>query len=475
MRAEMLSWCRQNGLFAPGERVICAVSGGADSMAMLWCLHCLQSELSVRVEAAHFNHRLRGEESDRDEAFVREFCAAHGIALTVGAAPENACGPSGVEETARRLRYAFFETLDCDRLATAHNANDNAETILLNLLRGTGLRGLCGIPPVRGRIVRPLLFASRQEILEYLRAEGISWVEDSTNTADDCLRNRLRHRVLPLLYEEAPDLPARLTGQSLLLRGEDAYLDRQARLLLAQAQEDEALWRVAPLREAPEVLQRRAIRVLLRAFYPADVAQCHVEAVRALLTADSPSAEVSLPHGLCACRVYEKLTVREAGRTEPFCVPLQIPGCTALPDGRNVRCTIAEFFENSEKSPFQFAIKYAMIKNHMVVARSRQPGDVFHPGEHRTTLKKLMIDRRIPRARRDTLCVFAAAEEIFAVEGIGTDALCRPLVGEPALIIQIEKEEMYHDTRHCARSDHAGAAQDPYRGNGKGTDEGLRR
>ena len=439
MRAEMLSWCRRQSLFSKGDRVICAVSGGADSMALLWCLHSLQTELSIRVEAAHFNHRLRGAESDRDEAFVRAFCAERGIALTVGAAPEGSCGASGVEETARRLRYAFFETLDCDKLATAHNANDNAETVLLNLLRGAGLRGLCGIPPVRGRIVRPLLFASRPEILEFLRAERISFVEDSTNALDDCLRNRLRHRVLPLLYAETPELPARLTEQTLLLRSEDEYLDALAQALLEKARAGEARWRTAPLREAPEVLQRRAIRVLLRSFFSADVAQCHVEAVRGLLTAASPSAEISLSRGLRACRVYEELTVREAAPPEPFCVPLQIPGRTPLPDGRAVLCAIGEFFENLGKSPFQFAIKYAMIKNHTVVVRSRRTGDEFRPGAHRVSLKKLMIDRRIPRALRGALCVFASDDGVLAVEDIGTDTLCRPLAGEPALMIQIEK------------------------------------
>ena len=337
-------------------------------------------------------------------------------------------------------------------------------------MRGAGLRGLCGIPPVRGRIVRPLLFASRTEILEFLRAEGVAFVEDSTNAADDCLRNRLRHGVLPLLCAEAPELPGRLTEQTLLLRAEDEYLDAQAQALLDAAQYGQALWRVQPLREAPEVMQRRAIRVLLRRFYPADAAQCHVEAVRGLLSAASPSAEVSLPHGKIARRVYEALTVQEAEEAEPFCVPLQIPGRTPLPGGKgSILCTIAEFFENSGKSPFQFAIKYAMIKNHTVVVRSRRTGDEFRTGAHRTSLKKLMIDRRIPRTRRGALCVFASEDGVLAVEDLGTDALCRPLAGEPALIIQIEKEEMYHDTRHCARSDHAGAAQDPYRGDGKGT------
>ena len=281
MRAELLSWCRENALFSPGQRVACAVSGGADSMALLWCLWTLRQTLDIEVEAAHFDHRLRGAESERDARFVREFCEKHGIVLHFGAAAPDAYAASGVEETARRLRYAFFDTLACDRIATAHNANDNAETVLLHLLRGTGLRGLCGIPPVRGRIVRPLLFASRTEILEFLHAEGIEFVEDSTNAADDCLRNRLRHGVMPLLYAEAPALPAQLVHQTALLRSEDEFLDAQARALLVQEQEN--LWRCAPLQTASAVLQRRALRVLLRAFYPADLALEHIEAVRGLV------------------------------------------------------------------------------------------------------------------------------------------------------------------------------------------------
>ena len=455
MKAEMLSWCRRTELFSAGDRVICAVSGGADSMAMLWCLHCLQSELSIRVEAAHFNHRLRGAESDRDEAFVREFCASHGIALTVGGANPEDYSASGVEETARRLRYAFFETLDCDRLATAHTADDNAETVLVNLLRGTGLRGLCGIPPVRGRIVRPLLFARRQNILDYLRTQGIPFVEDSTNGQDAYLRNRLRHHVIPLLCAETPDFPSRLTEQTLLLRSEDAYLDALARELLEKAEAGEDLWDCRPLRDAPEVLRRRAIRLLLRRHYPSDVSQSHVASVQRLLFAASPSAEICLPGGLVARRVYENLTVAERKPPELPCIPLQVPGQTCLPS-RNLKilCTIEDFFVKSENTPFQFAIKYDIIKNHTITVRSRRTGDVISlPNGCRTTLKKLLIDRRIPRAERGSLCVFAAGQKVLAVEGIGTDYLSRPAAGEPALIIQLEKEEMYHDTRHCARSD----------------------
>lgn len=453
MRAELLSWCRENALFSPGQRVICAVSGGADSMALLWCLWTLRETLCIEVEAAHFDHRLRGAESERDARFVQEFCAKNGIVLHLGAASPADYGACGIEETARRLRYEFFDTLDCDRLATAHNADDNAETVLLHLLRGTGLRGLCGIPPVRGRIVRPLLFASREEILQFLRDENVGFVEDSTNSSDDYLRNRLRHNVMPLLHAETPALSARLVRQAVLLRSEDEFLDAQARALLVR--DDAGLWQCAPLQNAPPVLQRRALRVLLREFYPADLAFEHIEAVRGLLSSASPSAQVSLPQGLCARRVYDRLAVQPEAQPEAFCARLKLSGETLLPEqGIKIRCSVTNFFEKTEKSPFQFAIKYDMIKNHTVAVRSRRAGDVILLGAHRVSLKKLLIDRKIPRFLRGTLCVFESEGKILAVEGIGAASDCRPLAGEPALIIEIEKEEMHHATRHRARSDY---------------------
>ncbi|MEE0787085.1 MAG: tRNA lysidine(34) synthetase TilS, partial [Oscillospiraceae bacterium] len=207
MRAEVLSWCRREALFSPGAQVVCAVSGGADSMAMLCCLRELAAELSVYVRAAHFNHRLRGAESDGDEAFVRAFCAAEGIELVCGA-PEK---PARSEEEAREQRYAFLDSIPCDAIAVAHTAEDNLETLLQHLLRGSGLRGLGGIPPRRGRYVRPLLAVSHAQAREYLRARGTGWREDATNAEDGCQRNRLRHGVLPLLAAETPELPLRVT------------------------------------------------------------------------------------------------------------------------------------------------------------------------------------------------------------------------------------------------------------------------
>ena len=185
----------------PGEggSVLCALSGGADSMALLTVLERLAKERGFTLYAAHFNHQLRGEESQRDEDFVTDWCQKRGIQLEVGrgdVAKQAEEEGKGVEETARAMRYGFLteaaRTLEADKIATAHNADDNAETLLLHLVRGTGLDGLTGIPPVRGILIRPLLATPRQQIEAWLTQEGIPHVEDSSNQTDAYARNRLR-------------------------------------------------------------------------------------------------------------------------------------------------------------------------------------------------------------------------------------------------------------------------------------------
>ena len=471
MRAEVLSWCRGEGLFAAGERVACAVSGGADSMAMLWCLRSVQSELGITVCAAHFNHRLRGAESDRDERFVREFCAAHDIPLTVGTADVSDYAKqtgASIETAAREKRYAFLEGLPCEKIATAHNADDNAETVLSHLLRGSGLRGLCGIPPKRGRVVRPLLSVTREQIEAYLRAEGIAWVEDSTNDLPNCLRNRLRHQVMPLLRAESPRLAAHLTAQSALIRADDAMLDDLAVRLLDSARiepatqppylaallagEDASLdaggspcfWSCEVLHSAPDALQKRALRCLLRTYLPQDVALTHITALQSLLSAPSPSARISLPGGLTARRSYDSFTITREKPASFAPAVLKIPGETCLPElGLRFFCEMEEKFKKFANTPFHFAVKYDMIAQSIISVRPRRSGDVLLlRGGHRKTLKKLLIDRKIPRAERERIPVIATETAVLAVAGVGVDAKYEPGAGETALIIHIEKEEM---------------------------------
>ena len=183
-----------------GDTVVAALSGGADSVSLLHALTELSGELGITVSACHVNHHLRGAESDADMHFCEEFCRRLGVELRVLEADVASMQQKheSLEECARRVRYDFFaEVSDGKKLATAHNSNDCAETVLLNLMRGTGLKGLCGVPPVRGNIIRPLIFCTREEVEEYCQSRGLSWVTDKTNLSTDYTRNKIRHIILP--------------------------------------------------------------------------------------------------------------------------------------------------------------------------------------------------------------------------------------------------------------------------------------
>ena len=208
MNRKLLDFIRHYHMLSPGDSVICAVSGGRDSMALLHLMLELQDALSVTVSAAHFNHQLRGEESRRDAEFVRQHCKRLGIPVFRGQGDVAAYAKThglGTEAAARTLRYEFLASLSPGaKIATAHNAQDNLETMLMHLLRGCSLHGLSGIPPVRGRIIRPLLTYPPEELSDYLTKNHIPHVEDSTNALDDAARNVLRHQVLPVLKQLNP-------------------------------------------------------------------------------------------------------------------------------------------------------------------------------------------------------------------------------------------------------------------------------
>lgn len=444
MKAEVLEFCRQEQLFSPGDRVLCALSGGADSMALLWCLHSLQQELGICLCAAHFNHCLRQEASEADEAFVRNFCTDHGIELYVGRGDVRQYARQqglGLEEAARKLRYDFLFSLEFDRLATAHHADDNAETVLLHLLRGSGLTGLCGIAPRRGKLVRPLLTVSKEQIEAYLLAEQIPWREDESNGEDFCLRNRLRHRVIPLLQEEQPCFARQIARQSRILRREEAYLEDRAAALLQEAETAEGAYACSVLGQADPVLRRRALRQLLRRLLPKDVSEAHTEAAEQLLFSQNPSAELCLPHGVYLRRSYGSIFAHTQHKSlpSPEEIPLQIPGLTLLWDGkRKIRCEITEKFEKKINTPFQFAVKYDMIAQSGLTVRSRREKDRIFLGSHSKSLKKLLIEKKIPRDARPWLPVFEQGGRILAVGGVATDPDYAPVTGEPAVIIHIE-------------------------------------
>ena len=256
-------WLDRYNMLPDGASVLCAVSGGADSIYLLHQLKSLESQRRLNIFAAHFDHGLRGEESCRDREFTQRQCAVLNIPCTVGSGDVAAYAADnhiGLEEAARILRYRFLdETADqmhCDRIATAHTANDNAETVLMNLCRGAGSRGLAGIPPVRNRLIRPLLHTGRDEIVSWLTENGIPWVEDSSNSDETFTRNRFRHSILPLMMEENPaflDAVGRMTD---LLREDDACLCKEAEEFIRQYCDENTIPAKALLKLEPAVASR---------------------------------------------------------------------------------------------------------------------------------------------------------------------------------------------------------------------------
>ncbi|MBR6694003.1 MAG: tRNA lysidine(34) synthetase TilS [Clostridia bacterium] len=231
MVSKVLAAINRFSMINGGDNITVALSGGADSMALLHLLYSNRERLGITVCAAHLNHSLRGAESDRDENFVREYCGSIGVELFCEKADVAAYAErsgKSIEEAAREIRYDFLARVSSGKVATAHTASDNAETVLINLSRGTALKGACGIPPVRDNFIRPLIFCSRAEIEDYCRENGIPFVTDSSNLSDDYTRNKIRHNVIPVLQEINPSLCSAVTRFT-LSAGEDCeYLQRVA-------------------------------------------------------------------------------------------------------------------------------------------------------------------------------------------------------------------------------------------------------
>ena len=408
---------RQYDMVVPGDHVICAVSGGADSVALLFGMYLLREKLGITLSAAHFNHHLRGEESNRDENFVRAFCDRYDIPLAVGSA-QVVPGKKGLEAAAREARYAFFATLE-GKIATAHTADDNAETVLMHLVRGTGLRGLGGISPINGNIIRPMLTVTRQEVLAFLEEYCLTYVEDSSNAGDDFLRNRLRHRVMPLLKEENPRLAENVSQMAMGLR-QDADVLESA----------DTLPTVTQLQAMPSALRSRAVSRFLKENGVSEPERSHICAVEALIFSEKPSAMINLPGGVTIAREYDRLVVLER-RTAPENVTLQPGDVVDLPQwGMTVSYVPAKQIINTKEI-------FTVNATGAITLRTRQAGDSMRLNVGTCTLKKLFIDRKIPAHQRSYIPVLADEQGVLGVWNVGAN-VDRLAVDLPAMQIQLK-------------------------------------
>lgn len=407
MLNKLRAFLKEQALLSPGDRVIAAVSGGADSVAMLFALYLLRDELGITLEAAHFNHHLRGAESDRDEAFVTDFCGRYDIPLHLSSG-RIVPGKKGLEAAARDARYAFLRRLP-GKVATAHTADDNAETVLMRLIRGTGLKGLGAIAPVSGNVIRPMLTVTRDDVEAFLEEYALPHVEDSSNGTDDFLRNRIRHGILPLMRAENPRIGENLSAMALLLRQDEACL--QAMIPEEQVPD------VSRLKAMEPALRRRALERFLKAQGVREPEQIHILQAEQLLCHWSPSAAMQFPGGVTIGRQYDRLVRLECAPELPE-TRLSVPGETCIGGKRFV----SEYATDLEERPDSVLVCPVGV----LTVRSRRSGDTMRlPGGTRS-LKKMYIDRKIPASQRAAVPVLADDRGVLAVFGIGTDIRFHP-------------------------------------------------
>ena len=476
--AKVERFVRQEQLFAPAEpgralHLCAAVSGGADSMALLQVLLELREAFEYTLSACHVNHGLRGETADRDEAFVRAECARLGVPLTVFRPADvgMAVPPHAGEDWARRLRYACFAQLlagGIDCIATAHTATDQVETLLFRLARGTGLHGAGGIRPKRPGYCRPLLGLTRAETEAVCTARGQRWVTDETNTGDDYARNRLRHAALPALgsvNEAAEENLARFCEKAARA---DAYFARQAATLLEEAgqrlppklpagaryarEAGEGVWALEPLQKADPLILETALHSLTAPVRDAE--EKYIRLLEALVQKGSGAVQLTGSVRFCAGEgVFWREKTPDAcpentGFYEPF---FPTDGAEyPLPGGQKLKIRVVpapfeEKIQGVHKKDLKNQADYAKITTlyPALVLRCRQPGDRFHPAGRGVgkELRKWMNEAGIPPRQRAGLPLLAAGSEVLWVHGTGFAAGLAPDTGS-TLVLQLELQTM---------------------------------
>ena len=428
MKKETKRYISQFHMVAPGNGVLVGLSGGADSVCLLHLLWCLKEELGIALRAVHVHHGLRGAEADRDADFSRDFCGRLGVPFTlmrIDAAAEAASAGISLEEAGRQARYRILEAearrweneCGCEvKIAVAHHGDDNAETILHNLFRGSGLRGLGGISPVRGRIIRPLLCSSRRRILAYLQENGLFWVEDSTNAENDYTRNRIRNHLLPFVTEEInAQAVANILRAGERIRQADQYFETIADDWLKIHGESphplEYRLDAAALTAEEEIVRGYILRQALRQLFcpMKDITSAHLEEILAL-TGKETGKQIMLPYGIRAEREYDIIRIRQMEKQREFVAP---DGAEIL----NMQVFPCKKWEEFPRNQYTKWFDYDKI-NGAVAVRTRQAGDYFIlPGGGKKTLKSYFIDEKIPREERDHLLLLADGSHILWIVG----------------------------------------------------------
>lgn len=449
MLDKALSAVEKYNMLSPGAAVIAAVSGGADSMAMLLFLMKISEQYSLSMTVAHVNHGLRGEEARRDEEYVRSFCEKNSLRFEVLHADVAALAKQSgetCEECGRRVRYEFFESIDKNaKIATAHTASDNAETMLFNLARGSSLKGLCGIPPVRGNIIRPLIFCTREDIEVFCRENSLDFVTDSTNLTLDYSRNKIRHIAVPALKEINSAFEENASHFSQNAALDEDFLEGETESLLASAKKDGGFSCEALLSAHPAI-RRRALLGAIKNVCPKSADFRTVNAVENILQG---GGKIQLSPDIFAVSngdIIRFETPAKPGEEWSEDVKPECINGSVCHNGRVSICRVNKkvFFDTQKihKDMLDYCIDCDRI-NGKVQVGSRRAGDKLTLAKRGCTksLKKLFNEAHVPPESRCDVAVLRDESGVLWVEGFGADRRCR--VGkntENVLIIRREKQ-----------------------------------
>ena len=412
----------QFAMVQQGQTVTVAFSGGADSGALLFCLHNLRERLQIKVQAVHINHGLRPEESKQEEEYVKQICEKKAIPLQVYHLTEKT-PMSGVELWAREQRYTIFSKIAAETkgvIATAHTANDQAETLLLRLIQGTGLKGAGGIPAVRKPYIRPLLWAKRQDIEEYCLKMEYQPVEDSSNQQTIYSRNYVRHKILPLLSEMNPAVVTHLAEYCAEMQCVEEYVAAQGEKLLEAAKTTFG-WKIDVLMQAPEAVKNKAIACLCS--QKAAPSRKKIQQIQQLM---EQGGKISLAKGVKLASFqgllvwedsreiapsFQEIPIKEGYfyQNEEFSLEIWCESCE----------TKKNFFE-FEKKVLNYCTDCAKIPNDTVLRRM-QPGDRIRPvaGGVSKPLRKFYLEQKVPPTVRSRLPILASQNRVLWVWGYG--------------------------------------------------------
>lgn len=458
MQARIKKTIKKYEMLRPGETVVLGVSGGADSLGLLHILHEL-SEYGLDLIVAHLNHGIRGKEAKRDAQFVERIAASLNLKFeseTVDTHAHREKSRLSLEDAARELRYKFFhqvaEKYNADKIATAHTLDDQAETVLMRLLRGSGSTGLSGIPPVStGLIIRPLIETNRSDIEAYLESKGVEWIEDSTNKLRTLLRNRIRLDLIPELESYNPQIKETLARTSDILRLEDDYMRKEGEKHLTRVftrNKSELAGDLKKYKRLHAALRLTVLRIALEELKRSlkNISFVHLVSADEFLMSETPSGEAEFPEKIVIAKGYDNFLVTTKSELErKFSYSIPSTGKWSFEefevDIEEVKTDTLE--EESEHVAYfdPDSVEFPLE------ARSIKPGDGFIPlgMKNSKKVKDLFIDLKVPRFLRRRVPIFTSKGEIMWIGGIRMDERfkVRKKGGRQALRFSLKTPRLY--------------------------------